>query len=159
MAVQLRTTDASETYTTLWTALSRLHGALAREMEDETGLPFEWYRVLLMLAQTEDGALRPSELADSLPITRSGVTRLIDRLEDDGIVERRSCATDGRGRLVALTPRGEDVFRRAGRKHLSDIDLHLGSRLSADEMVELRRLATKLAAGVDAEHQIPTTRR
>lgn len=157
MAVQLRTTEASETYTTLWTALTRLHGVLARDMEAETGLPFEWYRVLLMLAQSDDRALRPSELADALPITRSGVTRLIDRLEGDGIVERRTCATDGRGRLVALTPKGEDVFRRAGRKHLSDIGLHLGSSMSTDEMAQLRRLAGKLAAGVDAGHQTPVS--
>lgn len=152
MALQLRTTEASETYTALWTTVTRLHTVLAREMEDETGLPFERYGVLLMLAKAESEALRPSELAEALPITRSGVSRLIDRLVRDGIVERRSCATDGRGRLVALTPRGEDVFRRAGRVHLSGIDHHLRSNLSEDEMAELRRLTTKLAAGIDAEH-------
>ena len=155
MAVKFRTTDASETYTALWSTVTRLHAVLAREMADETGLPFERYSVLAMLARAENQALRPSELAEALPITRSGVTRLIDRLESDGIVERRSCASDGRGRLVALTPKGEDVFRRAGRKHLSDIDHHVGSSLSTDEMAELRRLASKLAAGVDGGHQTP----
>ncbi len=150
MAMQLRTTDASETYTALWTTLSRVREVLAREMEDETGLPFEHYVILLTLARADDETVRPSELADTLPITRSGVTRLIDRLEGDGIVERRSCATDGRGRVVGLTPAGRDVFREAGRTHLRGLDHHIGSHLTVDEMSELRRLTTKLAAGIEA---------
>lgn len=150
MAMQLRTTDASETYTALWTTLSRLREVLAREMEDETGLPFEHYLILLTLARADDETLRPSELADILPITRSGVTRLIDRLERDGIVERRSCATDGRGRVIGLTPAGQDVFREAGRMHLRGLDHHIGSHLTVDEMTELRRLTTKLATGIEA---------
>ena len=150
MAMQLRVTAASETYRTLRATLTQVHDVLAREMEGETGIPFERYIVLLMLAQAEDGALRPSELADALPITRSGVTRLIDRLERDGVVERRSCATDGRGNFVTLTPQGEKVFRQAGRVHLRGIDHHLGSNLTPDEMAELRRIMTKLAAGIDA---------
>ena len=138
--------------------LMQLQGVLAREMEAETGLPFERYVVLLMLAQADDGALRPSELAESLPITRSGVTRLIDRLERDGIVERRTCTTDGRGSFVALTPDGEEVFRQAGRVHLRGIDHHLGSTLTPDEMAELRRIMTKLAAaiGVDLGDEAPS---
>jgi DNA-binding MarR family transcriptional regulator len=132
--------------------LTQVHAVLAREMEDETGMPFDRYSILLMLAQAKNEALRPSELADALPITRSGVTRLIDRLERDGIVERRSCATDGRGRFVALTPLGEEVFREAGRVHLRGIDHHLGSNLTADEMAELRRLTAKLSTDIDAAH-------
>lgn len=150
MAMQLRVTEASATYTALRTTVAQLHDVLAQEMEDQTGLPFDRYVILLMLAQAPDGALRPSELAEALPITRSGVTRLIDRLERDGIVERRSCATDGRGSFVALTALGEKVFREAGRVHLRGIDHHLGSNLTAPEMRELRRIMRKLAAGIDA---------
>lgn len=148
--MKLRSTEASETYRSLWATVTQVHDVLAREMEDETGLPFERYRILLLLARADNEALRPSELADALPITRSGVSRLIDRLERDGIVERRSCAADGRGRFVGLTPRGEEVFRHAGRVHLRGIGHHLGSNLTVDEMAELRRLTSKLAAGVDA---------
>ena len=150
MAVQLRVTEATETYTMLRTTLAQLHDVLAREMEGESGLPFERYFVLLMLAQAEAGTLRPSELADALPITRSGVTRLIDRLERDGIVERRSCASDGRGNFVALTPPGEKVFRQAGRVHLRGIDQHLGSNITVDEMAQLRRIVTKLGTAIYA---------
>lgn len=150
MAVQLRVTEATETYGMVRSTISRLHELLAREMEDEVGMPFERYSVLLMLAQADGGALRPSELAEALPITSSGVTRLIDRLERDGVVERRACATDGRGTLVAMTADGTEVFRRAGRVHLRGIDEHLGANLTGSEMAELRRIMAKLAAAIDA---------
>jgi len=117
MGVELRVTEATETYGMLRSTLSQLHDLLAQEMEHEVGMPFERYSILLMLTQADGGALRPSELADALPITSSGVTRLIDRLERDGVVERRACTTDGRGTFVAMTacdpPRGHLHHRRA----------------------------------------------
>ena len=150
MAVELRVTEATETYGMLRSTLSRLHELLAQEMENEVGMPFERYSILLMLAQADNGELRPSELAEALPITPSGVTRLIDRLERDGVVERRACATDGRGTVVAMTADGTEVFRRAGRVHLRGINEHLGANLNASEMTELRRIMTKLATGIHA---------
>lgn len=152
MAVELQVTDATETYTVLRSTLSQLHELLAHEMEDEVGMPFERYSILLMLAQADDGSLRPSELAEALPITPSGVTRLIDRLERDGVVERRACATDGRGTVVAMTADGTEVFRRAGRVHLRGINEHLGANLTDSEMTELRRIMTKLATGIHASN-------
>jgi DNA-binding MarR family transcriptional regulator len=144
MALRLRTTEASETFRALMAALMSVNKILADELDAETGMSLERYGVLLMLAQVEDRVMRPSELADSLPITRSGTTRLVDRLVADGLVERRSCDTDGRGNLVALTPEGEGIFRKAGRVHLRGIDEHVGSHLNEEEMKELRRIASKL---------------
>ncbi len=156
MAVELRVTEATETYTVLRSTLGQLHQLLAQEMEDEAGMPFERYSILLLLAQADGGALRPSELAEALPITSSGVTRLIDRLERDGVVERRACTTDGRGTFVALTADGTEVFRRAGRVHLRGINEHLGTNLTESEMAELRRIMTKLAAGIQATNTTET---
>ena len=144
MPIELRTTEASETWRALITAFSRLEGILAAEMEAETGMAMERYGILLMLAQAEDGAMRPSDLADALPITRSGTTRLVDRLEQDGLVERRSFESDRRGNLILLTREGHKIFREAGRVHLRGIDEHIGSQLTKDEMDELRRLLAKL---------------
>ena len=93
--------------------------------------------------------MRPSELADQVGLSRSATTRLIDRLEGEGLVQRRQCPADGRGALVGLTGEGEKVFRRAGRVHLRGIDEHVGSHLSLDELAELRTLLTKLAVGVE----------
>lgn len=150
MAIRFRTTEATETYSVLRSTVTQIHDLLAREMQDETGLPFERYVLMLMLARADGGELRPSDLADVLPITSSGVTRLIDRLERDGVVERRACSADGRGTIVALTEQGEEVFRRAGSVHLRGINEHIGAVLTSDEMAELRRIMTKLAAGIDA---------
>lgn len=148
MAVRFRVTDATRTYAILRETVARVHAVLAEEMVTETGLPFDRYRILLLLAQADGGALRPSELADCLPLTPSGVTRLIDRLERDGVVERRTCASDGRGTIVGLTADGEEVFRRAGRVHLRGINDHIGATLTAEEMAELRRIMAKLSAAV-----------
>lgn len=128
-------------------------------MDDETGLPFDRYSILLMLAQADREELRPSDLADVLPITPSGVTRLIDRLERDGVVERRACAADGRGTVVALTAHGEEVFRRAGRVHLRGINQRIGTNLTSEEMAELRRIMTRLAAGISTTPAVTKHRR
>jgi DNA-binding MarR family transcriptional regulator len=149
MALRLRTTEASETFSALWAAVSRLNEILAEEMYAETGMSLERYGILLRLAQAENGAMRPSELADCLPLTRSGTTRLVDRLVADGLVERRSHETDGRGFLVALTTEGEESFRKAGRVHLRGIDEHVGEPLTEDEMKELRRILRKISRGTD----------
>ncbi len=146
MGVQLRSTEASRTWGALINAFSRIEGILSSEMQDQTDMPLERYGILLMLAQAEEGTMRPSDLADALPITRSGTTRLVDRLERDGLVERRQCETDRRGNVIALTDKGEASFREAGRVHLRGIDEHVGGSLAAAELRELRRLLEKLGS-------------
>lgn len=151
MPVPLRTTEASETWRAVITAFTRVNSVLADEMATETGLPLDWYGILLTLSQAEEGAMRASELADHMGMSRSGATRFVDRLEREGLVERRNCGSDRRGTFIALTPKGEEVFRAAGRVHLRGIDEHLGAHLTAAEMADLRRILTKLAEGVDGE--------
>lgn len=152
MTVRLRTSAASAAWRALIIAFTRVRGVLADEMDAEVAMPLERYEILLMLSQADGAAMRPSQLADGQRISRSGATRLIDRLERDGLVERRSCDTDRRGSLVALTAQGEEAFRTAGRVHLRGIDQHVGSHLTGDELAELDRLLTKLADAV-ASHE------
>ena len=95
--------------------------------------------------------MRPSDLADVIGLSRSATTRLVDRLEARGLVERRACGSDRRGTFVGLTPSGEEVFKRAGRIHLRGIDEHVGSYLSEDELAQLGSLLAKLAEGVGGE--------
>lgn len=151
MAVKLRTTDASETWRTIITAFTRVNSVLAQEMSAETDVSLEWYGILLMLTQAEGGAMRPSDLADGIGLSRSATTRLVDRLERDGLVERTTCPTDRRGSYVILTAKGEETFKGAGRVHLRGIDQHVGSHLSSSEMADLRRILTKLADGVGGD--------
>ncbi len=120
-------------------------------MQAETTISLEWYGILLLLAQSEEAAMRPSDLADLTGLSRSATTRLVDRLELSGLVERRSCGSDRRGTYVMLTARGEEVFKEAGRVHLRGIDEHVGSHLTNDELAELGALLGKLADRVGGE--------
>jgi DNA-binding MarR family transcriptional regulator len=149
MRIELRTTPASETWRAVMTAFTRVRRRLALEMEQEAGISLDWYGILLMLSQAESGVMRPSEIADQIGLSRSATTRFVDRLQRDGLVERRECPSDGRGALIGFTAAGEKVFRRAGNIHLRGIDEHVGSHLSMDELADLNTLLTKLADRVE----------
>ena len=151
MPVKIKVTPASDTWRQMMTAYTRVNAVLAREMEDETPISLEWYSILLMLAQTDQGAMRPSELADLIGLSRSATTRLIDRIEAQGLVERRACGSDRRGTFVALTPVGVDVFKQAGRVHLRGIDEHVGSHPTTVELAQLGGLLEKLAGSVGGD--------
>jgi len=144
-AVKIKTTPASDAWRTVMTAFTRINAVLAREMQAESAISLEWYAILLILAQSKDEAMRPSDLADQIGLSRSATTRLVDRLERSGFVERRACGSDRRGTFVSLTPRGQEVFKEAGRVHLRGIDEHVGSHLSDDELAQLKALLGKLA--------------
>jgi DNA-binding MarR family transcriptional regulator len=151
MAVKLKTTEASETWRAILTAYTRVSALLEHEMADATGVTLDTYGILLMLTQSQDGTLRPSELANNVGLSRSATTRLVDRLAKDGLVDRAECPTDRRGSLVSLTKKGEETFKRAGRVHLRGLDEHVGSHLSATDMAEIRSTLTKLADTVGGE--------
>jgi DNA-binding MarR family transcriptional regulator len=122
---------------------------LATEMDDESEISLDWYSILLMVSQADGGAMRASDMADQIGLSRSATTRLVDRLECDGLVERRACGSDRRGTFVGLTAKGEETFISAGRIHLRGIDEHVGAHLTAAETRQLTSLLTKLAEGVD----------
>lgn len=144
MVSRLRETEASQAWKAILTAFTELRDVLAEEMEAETDLTIDRYEVLLMLVQATDRQLQPSEIADRRRLSRSGATRLIDRLVRDGLAERRPSKTDGRVSFVGLTSKGRKEFTIAGRVHLRGIDEHVGSHLSTRDMNELRRILAKL---------------
>ncbi|MEZ5174725.1 MAG: MarR family transcriptional regulator [Acidimicrobiia bacterium] len=146
--VKMKSTPASDAWRSVMTAFTRVNTVLSREMSDEMGISLEWYSILLILAQSDEASMRPSDLADQIGLSRSATTRFIDRLESDGLVERRSCASDRRGTFVALTPRGAEVFTEAGRVHLRGIEEHVGSHLTGEELARLEVLLGKLARRV-----------
>lgn len=150
MAIPLRTTEATEVFQLLQATLARLRDTLDAELVTEAALPLERYRILLMLARAEDGTVRPSDLAAMFRLTASGVSRLIDRLVADGLLERRTHPLDRRGTVLAMTSEGEAVFRRAGRVHLRGINEHVGAVLTKAEMGELRRILVKLGDGLSS---------
>src|SRR4029079_1256817 len=91
------------------------------DLRAEHGLSLQEYVALLFLAEAPDRRLRMGRLADALSLSKSGATRLIDRLVDDGFVDRVSCSSDLRGAEAALTEAGVNRLRTAAPTHLRGI--------------------------------------
>ena len=134
-----------------WRAFLRAHSHINRKLEAELlaehDLPLASYDVLLQLAESEGRRLRMTELADRVLLSRSGLTRLIDRLERDRLVERVACANDARGTHAVLTDAGLDRLRSAAPTHLRGVSEHVTSRLTAEELDQLKVLMLKLGDG------------
>jgi DNA-binding MarR family transcriptional regulator len=124
-----------------WRGFLRAHTALTRELDAELvathGLPLTSYEVLLFLADAPGGRMRMSELAESVLLSRSGLTRLADRLARDGLIERRPCGEDARGWYAALTPKGRQLFEDARRKHLDGVRRLFAASFTDDELAML----------------------
>ena len=123
---------------------ARLSRDLATALEAECGLPLAWFDVLLRLRRAEDGRLKMSQMADAIVHSTGGTTRLVDRLEEAGLVTRQSCPNDRRAVYVAITPAGNARLDGALAVHLEFLDRQLATRLSEDERAALRGLLTKL---------------
>ena len=118
-------------------AHAQVRRQLERELQAEQGMSLGEYEVLLFLAYTDERRRRMSELADLMVLSRSGATRLVDRLEAAGLVERVSCDTDRRGQWAQLTDGGYERLRRASPTHLRGIAEHFLDRIPADELEAL----------------------
>jgi len=105
-----------------WRGFLRVHSALVKALDAELlaehQLPLTSYEVLINLQAAPDRRRRMAELADGVLLSRSGTTRLVDRLERDGLLERDTCTSDGRGCFAVLTDKGEDLLMRARATHL-----------------------------------------
>src|SRR5947208_16147795 len=116
-------TDESAVRT--WIRFLATHSAITRELEARLmgahGLTLSDYDVLVQLARSSEHKLRNIELAKAVVLTRSGVTRLVDGLEKDGLVRRASCPEDKRGTLVALTDEGMRRLAEATETHLEGV--------------------------------------
>jgi DNA-binding MarR family transcriptional regulator len=126
----------------------RAHAALTRELDAELArehdLPLSSYEVLLFLADSEDGRMRMSELASSVLLSRSGLTRLVDRLERQGLLIRVRCESDARGLFAEITPTGRELFAEARKTHLDGVRRLFLDRFSRDELRTLGVLWEKL---------------
>ena len=126
-----------------WRAFVRAHAHVSRRMDEdlrtEHGLSLQEYVALLILAESPERRLRMGRLADSLTLSKSGATRLIDRLVDDGLVDRVSCSSDLRGAEAALTPAGLDRLRKAAPTHLRGIAEYFLSGIDRGDLETVER--------------------
>jgi DNA-binding MarR family transcriptional regulator len=138
----------SEAVIRAWTRLIRAQQAALSAVEAElksAGFPpLGWYDVLLELSRVDDGCMRPFVLEQKLLLAQYNLSRLLDRVEKAGYVQRRSCPEDGRGQVVALTPSGRALVKRMWPTYRAAIARHVGARLDEEEAVRLGVLLGKL---------------
>src|SRR4051794_235122 len=137
-------------------AHARLFRRLDEELRAEHGLSLPEYDALLQLAQSPDRRLRMTQLASQVLLSKSGVTRLIDRLVVDGYVARSQCSHDARGAEAVLTAEGLDRLRAAAATHLRGIDSYFLAALDDRELTTLRRSMDDVSrrSGADAEPEL-----
>jgi DNA-binding MarR family transcriptional regulator len=138
-----------------WQALLHAHHALTRRLDAdlraEHGISFDAYDVLLRLARAPEHALRMTELAERVMVPPSTLTRRVDRLVDQGYVERDRLAHDSRGMLARLTTSGERALKGAALTHLRGIREHYTGRLSDEQLREVAS-ALEIIAGPHQPH-------
>jgi len=125
-------------------AHAQVRRQLERELQAEQSMGLGEYELLLILAYSEERRQRMGELATTLSLSRSGATRLIDRLEADGLVRRVSCDTDRRGQWAELTDAGYARLRGASPTHLRGVAEHFLDRIPQRELDELRRILDRV---------------
>jgi DNA-binding MarR family transcriptional regulator len=133
----------------LWRRFVETHAAIVRRLDEnlsaQSGLTLSSYEVLVELVRAPGNRLRMAELAERLLFTRSGVTRLVDRLERDGLVERSECPHDGRGVYAILTEKGFNTFEVAAVPHVDGLRRLFFDRLDDGKGDRLGDLLLRLA--------------
>jgi DNA-binding MarR family transcriptional regulator len=134
-----------------WRGLLRVHAALVKSLDAELlaehDLPLNSYEVLITLQAAPGRRCRMAELADHVLLSRSGMTRLVDRLERDGLLERDTCASDGRGCFAVLTDEGEAMLARARATHLDGVRERFLRHFGADELAALAGFWDRVVPG------------
>jgi DNA-binding MarR family transcriptional regulator len=122
-----------------------LTDVLDAELERDAGIPLRWYDTLVHLEEAPEG-LRMNELAERILYSKSGFTRVVDRMEEAGLVRRVRPESDRRSILVMLTATGRATMERARRHHRHAIDQHFARHLSDADIKALTRALDKLSA-------------
>ena len=157
MTSQVLSEQLSSTSIQAFVRLLQGHAAATRELSAdlvrEHGLTINDYEALLRLSRAEDRRLKRVELAESLLLTPSGVTRLLDGLERSGLVEKGSCDSDARITYAVLTDAGLDKLRDASSSHVAQVRAYFEQRFDEHELATLAdllgRLPTAAGDGVD----------
>jgi DNA-binding MarR family transcriptional regulator len=117
---------------------------LDSELEREAGIPLRWYDVLVQLEESPEG-IPMNALAERILYSKSGFTRVVDRMEEAGLVRRARPQHDRRSILVVLTKKGSDTMENARRYHRDGIERHFSRHLSEHEIKTLTRALEKIS--------------
>ncbi len=161
MTSQVLTPQLSRPAVEAFVRLLRAHAATTRllsaELVTDHGLTINDYEALLRLSRADEQKLKRVELAESLILTASGVTRLLDGLERSGYVEKGSCDTDARVTYAVLTDAGRAKLEEASKSHIASIRALFEERLDPGELGTLAELLSRLpgAGGADSDDCSP----
>jgi len=136
-----------------WTRLMRVSRQLVEKAEDalkQGGLPpLAWYDVLHELAEAGEGGLRPFQLIERTLFAQYNISRLLARLEADGLVEKLPVADDGRGQTIRITAKGRETRRSMWAVYGRSIAELVGARLPVEDLETLTALLGRLRPGGD----------
>lgn len=134
-----------------WRAFLEAHStvirALEREMQEERGLPLTWYDVLVHLSEAAGGRLAHKALAESVVLSRSGITRLIDRMAVAGLVRREPSPDDRRVSHVVMTEEGRGALRQAAPGHIRGVVEHFTRHLNIEDVPALQSFFSRVLQG------------
>jgi DNA-binding MarR family transcriptional regulator len=108
--------------------------AMDRDLQAQAGLAIAEHHLLAVINEAGETGIRPTDLARVSTLSKSGLTRAVDRLEALGFIGRRTCATDGRGLLVVLTPKGRQKLRRSAPEFFRSVARNFADHLSEHEI-------------------------
>ena len=127
-----------------------------RELADAKVLPVESFNVLRCLSEAPKRSMRLSELADAVLLTRSGITRLADRLEKAGLLYRQDCPNDRRGAFAVLSDRGLAEMERTRGVHERVVERYFGSHLNDAEVETFNTVLERLQSALNSSAGFPS---
>ncbi len=122
----------------------KLRSAIERDLKEADALPLDWYDALLELERAPDGRLSPGALEDNMLIAQYSLSRLIDRLQREGLVRRLPHPEDGRKQLVEITAKGRKQRAASWPVYAGSVERHAGGKLNSHELGQLLTLLGKM---------------
>lgn len=140
------TPTQQQLWRTLMQAHGRVHTVLEKALQEAELPPLAWFEVLLPISLSDAGMLRPRDLGCGVQISRSGLTRLIDRMESAGVITRERCDEDRRGSYIGLTEAGEQMTANMREVLDAELGMIFGDLYDEEEAAQLTSLLTRIAA-------------
>lgn len=146
---------------TAWILLIRTQQVLLGQVETalkKAGLPpLSWYDVLLELGRDADAGLRQYEIGERVLLNKHNLSRLIDRLENEGLVKRQACDVDGRGNMVRITEKGAQLKQTMWPVYAKEIQSLIAEPLTADQLRSLAEMMQRLLEKHVVKHRVEAT--
>jgi DNA-binding MarR family transcriptional regulator len=131
-----------------WGALTRTHAAIVGRLQEALAAsnfpPLPWYEVLSTVAEAPEQRLKMGDLAEALVITRGGLTKLVDRLVNAGLLERTFCETDRRVSYATLLPAGNDLLDEMRPVVVAELKTAFAANLTDRQADELRGMLERV---------------